>query len=143
MENKLAPGIRPSSGGINGIGGRAPVAQGVIFPIAIAGHVGEIISSEIDEDVPMLISHEHQAQMDMTIITRKYTIDIGSIGVHDLPLVSLPGSNHPTIDLLDFQGAEHPWSAHLTEGEAQRQQGPDTSAPEAKARPEQASERPG
>ena len=77
---------RPSKFKFTGIGGGASVKWTYVFPIGLFGNNGVLLSAEVENDIPLLISREYQKTLGLNIFSDG-TVKIASLDISRRPIV--------------------------------------------------------
>ena len=96
---KFFPGDRS----VSGVGGATRSSQSALLPVGIFGNNGQIMSVEVEENIPMLMSRNMQKTLDVHHHMRDDKIDLLAIGVVGADVIN-SSHNHPCVSLLDFDG---------------------------------------
>ncbi len=89
-----------------GIGGSTKVDTVYTFPVGIFGNNGEIQSAEVEQDIHLLLSRDHQRELGIDILCDD-TCNIRYFNVEGAPLLRT-AHGHPALSLLDFHPDGHP-----------------------------------
>ena len=81
----LAVQDRRCNSSLKGIGGSTPIEFEYIFPIGILGQNGQIVSAEVENDIPLLMCRDHQRQLGLNLYADD-TVDITALNITNTPI---------------------------------------------------------
>ena len=101
---------QPKKQAFRGIGGRVISEEAITWPVGIGGCPGELTSSQLPDNSPMLLSRALLEQLGAIVDVAEKKITFTALGVYDQPLTQT-NSGHLAIDLLEFprHSADRPY----------------------------------